>query len=94
MYPPSLVRALCTPGVSRKTNCSSPSVSIPVILFLVVCGFEETIAIFSPRIAFMRVDLPTLGLPLIAINAVLVIFKTFPSAGIQRSIPSLSIILS
>src|SRR5262245_14666606 len=29
----------------------------------VVCGRGEAIAIFSPRIAFMSVDFPTLGLP-------------------------------
>ena len=54
-----------------NTNWFSPSVRIPVILFRVVCGFDDTIVIFSPTIAFNSVDLPTLGRPRIAINPVL-----------------------
>jgi hypothetical protein len=30
----------------------------------VVCGFDETIATFSPMIALSNVDLPTFGLPI------------------------------
>jgi len=30
---------------------------------LVVCGFDEVIATFSPTSALVRVDLPTLGRP-------------------------------
>lgn len=41
--------------------------------FLVVCGFFEVIATFSPRSALSSVDFPTFGRPTIAMNPVLVI---------------------
>ncbi len=44
---------------------ASDKVFIPIILFLVVCGFDVTIATFSPRIELSSVDLPTLGHPII-----------------------------
>lgn len=52
------------PGVSTKMIWASGSVLIPVILFLVVWGFEVTMAIFSPSMALRRVDFPTFGLPM------------------------------
>src|SRR3990172_3340721 len=41
---------------------------MPSIRFLVVLGFSETIAIFSPTITLRRVDFPTFGLPIIEIK--------------------------
>jgi len=38
-------------------------VSIPFNLFLVVCATGEVIVIFSPINLFIKVDLPTFGLP-------------------------------
>jgi len=38
-------------------------VSIPFNLFLVVCAIGEVIVIFSPIYLFIKVDLPTFGLP-------------------------------
>lgn len=43
---------------------------MPRMVFLVVCGLLEVMAIFSPRIALSSVDLPTLGRPIIPINPV------------------------
>ena len=63
---PSRVRGVCRPGVSRKTTCQSSPVSTPMIRFLVVCGLLLTMATFSPIIAFISVDLPTFGRPVIA----------------------------
>src|SRR3989338_5324165 len=54
------------PGVATNTICAFSVFFIPRILFLVVWGFADTMAIFSPRIAFKRVDFPTLGRPMIA----------------------------
>jgi hypothetical protein len=42
------------------------------MLFLVVCGLSVVIAIFSPRIALSKVDLPTLGLPTIPTKLVFI----------------------
>ncbi len=47
---------------------ASGRVRIPKILFLVVLGFSETAAIFSPTRAFIKVDFPTFGLPTTVIN--------------------------
>jgi len=55
--------------VSRKTSCVSPSVFTPITLLRVVWGLFETIETFLPIILFIRVDLPTLGTPIIAIKA-------------------------
>ena len=53
------------PGVSIKTIWQSGLLKTPLMEFLVVCGFGETIDIFSPVILLRRVDLPALGLPII-----------------------------
>ena len=68
MYSPSLFFALWIPGVSRKMICPSSQVYTVWILFLVVCGFLDVIAIFCPIRWFIRVDFPTFGLPMIATN--------------------------
>ena len=52
-----------TPGVSTKIICPFFVVSIPFNLFLVVCAMGEVIVIFSPINLFIKVDLPTFGLP-------------------------------
>ncbi len=44
----------------------------------VVCGFDETIAIFVPKSLLRIEDLPTLALPTIAIKAVFGVFITYP----------------
>ena len=70
---PRLDSERCSPGMSAKMNWSSPRVSMPVILLRVVCGLGETMATFSPTRALSRVDLPTLGRPIIEIIPHLVI---------------------
>src|SRR6187402_1600904 len=71
---------LCTPGVSTSTTFAAPrpgslaaffrigSSRTPRMRFRVVCGLWVTMAIFSPRRAFSRVDLPALGRPTIETN--------------------------
>ena len=68
MLSPSFVRGVWMPGVSRNTICQSGRVITPMMRLRVVCGRLETIAIFSPTIAFIKVDLPTFGRPTIVIN--------------------------
>ncbi|KAF5048778.1 hypothetical protein DSECCO2_446530 [anaerobic digester metagenome] len=67
----SLPRAAWMPGVSRKTICSSAVVRMPVMLVRVVWGLGETMAIFSPRTAFRKVDFPALGGPMRAMKPAL-----------------------
>ena len=55
------------PGVSTNTNCVAPMVRMPVMRCLVVCALRDVMLIFWPTRAFSNVDLPTLGLPTIAI---------------------------
>src|SRR5512138_314757 len=57
------------PGVSTKTSCALSVVRMPSWRLRVVCGLDETAAIFCPNSAFTSVDLPTLGRPMIAIKA-------------------------
>ncbi|MCY1551558.1 hypothetical protein D9M68_878990 [compost metagenome] len=52
------------PGVSEKTIWKFSSFTIPRMRWRVVCAFGVIIDSFSPISAFMRVDLPTLGLPM------------------------------
>ena len=59
-----LVFALWIPGVSRKTICPCSHVYTVCILFLVVCGLLDVIAIFCPISRFISVDFPTFGLPI------------------------------
>lgn len=61
-------------GRVKEHILSSPTVWMPTILPRVVCGLLDTMATFSPRMRFMSVDLPTLGLPTIEINAVLFMY--------------------
>ena len=68
IYSPSLFLALWIPGVSRNTIWPSSHVYTVCILFLVVCGFFDVIAIFWPIIWFINVDFPTFGLPIRATN--------------------------
>ena len=63
MYSPSLFFALCMPGVSINMICPRSSVYTVSILFLVVWGLSEVMAIFWPISLFMSVDFPTLGRP-------------------------------
>ena len=66
MYSPSLVRGLCSPGVSTNTSCQSGPVATPRSLLRVVWGWLETMATFSPTMRFMMLDLPTFGRPRMA----------------------------
>ena len=59
---------LWIPGVSTKIIWDFSFVSITFNRFLVVWAIGDVIAIFSPINLFMKVDLPTLGLPINAIN--------------------------
>ena len=63
---PSLLCALCTPGVSSRTYCKGPRVTTPVMRVRVVWGLEVTMATFSPTRRFVRLDLPTFGRPMTA----------------------------
>src|SRR4030042_5147601 len=60
----SLEGASWIPGISTKRIWAPGRVLTPVILLQVVCGLGETMAIFSPTRRFRRVDLPTLGRPM------------------------------
>ncbi|MNT62578.1 hypothetical protein D3C72_2003060 [compost metagenome] len=56
------------PGVSTNTNCVLSRLRMPVMRCRVVCALREVIEIFWPTRAFIKVDLPTLGLPTMAIR--------------------------
>src|SRR4030042_3099263 len=60
----SLEGAAWIPGVSTKRIWAPGRVLTPIILLQVVWGLGETMAIFSPTRRLSRVDLPTLGLPI------------------------------
>src|ERR1700722_17174261 len=51
-----------------KTSWASACVAIPRSNARVVCTLWETIATLAPTIALIRVDLPTLGAPISAMN--------------------------
>ena len=63
----ALACSVWKPGVSTKTNCTGPRVRMPVMRCRVVCALREVMLIFWPTSAFSSVDLPTLGLPTMAI---------------------------
>src|SRR5450756_1449503 len=65
---PSRVRGRCRPGVSTRTSCASGRWTIPRITCRVVWGRAEVIATFVPTSAFVRVDLPAFGRPMIDAN--------------------------
>jgi hypothetical protein len=56
------------PGVSTNTNCVLPRVRMPVMRWRVVWALREVMLIFCPTSALSSVDLPTLGLPTMAIR--------------------------
>ncbi len=49
-------------------NCVSSLVRMPVMRWRVVCDLREVMDTFCPTSAFISVDLPTLGLPTMAIR--------------------------
>ena len=55
---------MCSPGVSINTSWSAPLFTMPLIAFLVVCGIDDTMLIFSPLAVFKKVDLPADGRPM------------------------------
>ena len=63
MCSPNRCFGLCIPGVSTNIYWLSPLLTIPLILSRVVPDLSETIATFSSINLFIKVDLPTLGLP-------------------------------
>ena len=65
---PSNVFGLWTPGVSIRTSWPSGRVTIPRIVWRVVCGRSEVIATFWPTSALVNVDFPTLGRPTMQAN--------------------------
>src|SRR5881394_3486499 len=53
------------PGVSRKAICPRfPSLRMPTMRLRVICGFDETMETFCPRIRFRSVDFPAFGRPI------------------------------
>jgi hypothetical protein len=58
-------------------TCVSPVVKIPRTALRVVLGVFEVIDTFSPMMAFTKVDLPTLGRPIMVANPALVIRRPF-----------------
>ena len=54
----------CNPGVSTNINWQAAVVLIPSKCQRVVCGFFEVMLSFCPTSLFKRVDLPTLGRPI------------------------------
>src|SRR5690554_1130324 len=52
------------PGVSERISWKSSPLTIPRIRCLVVCALEVMMESFSPTKAFINVDLPTLGFPI------------------------------
>ena len=61
------------PGVSEKTNWKLSPFTIPRILWRVVWTLEVIIDSCSPTNLLIRVDFPTLGLPIIFTNPLLCI---------------------
>ena len=51
-----------------KMSCPLARVTMPLILFLVVCGTGETIDTLRPHMVLRRVDFPAEGLPMIDID--------------------------
>ena len=68
MYSPRRLCGVCRPGVSRNTIWLCSSVHTPMMRLRVVWGRLDTMAIFSPIMAFISVLLPTLGRPTMATN--------------------------
>ena len=74
---PNLFLGLWIPGVSTKTIWVSSSLYIPWMLFLVVWGLLEVIAIFLPMMVFNRLLLPTFGLPIIPTKPLFIVNPHF-----------------
>ncbi len=68
MNSPSLCWGICRPGVSINISWASGRVRIPSCCRRVVWGLGETAATVCLSTRFSRVDLPTLGRPITAIN--------------------------
>ena len=68
MNSPSLVRGRLTPGVSTRTICHWSPFITPIRRERVVWGLLLTMEIFSPTRRLIRVDLPTLGEPTMAVK--------------------------
>ncbi len=54
-------QARASPALTRKTICQPLSIATPMMRLRVVCGRLETMATFSPTIAFIKGWLPTFG---------------------------------
>src|SRR5690606_12990868 len=72
------------PGVSEKTIWWSSPLINPMILWRVVWALEEIMESLSPISTFIKVDLPTLGLPTIFTNPALCVFSVMTYIFLQR----------
>src|SRR5512134_1283141 len=72
---------LWRPGVSRRAIWAPGAWTTPRILVLVVCGFSETIAIFSFNRRFSNVDFPTLDRPIMATVPNFIVSRPRPLLG-------------
>src|SRR5690606_13641648 len=72
------------PGVSEKTTWKSSSLISPMMRCRVVCAFEEIIESRSPISTFIKVDLPTLGLPTILTKPALCVVSVMNNKFLQR----------
>ena len=69
------------PGVSEYTIWKSSPETMPMIRWRVVCALEVMIERRSPTRAFMSVDLPTLGLPMMFTKPLLCMLCNFVYKG-------------
>src|SRR5690606_3625741 len=72
------------PGVSEKTIWKFSSLISPMMRCRVVCAFEEIIESRSPISTFIKVDLPTLGLPTILTKPALCVVSVMNNKFSQR----------
>src|SRR5690554_2328596 len=72
------------PGVSEKTIWKSSPLISPMMRWRVVCALDEMIESRSPISTFIKVDLPTLGLPTILTKPALCVFSVMRDNFSQR----------
>src|SRR5680860_403551 len=56
------------PGVSTNTICAPREVTMPRMIWRVVCGLSAVLEILAPTSLFSKVDLPTFERPISAQN--------------------------
>src|SRR5690606_25631852 len=72
------------PGVSEKTIWYSSPLISPMMRWRVVCALDEMIESRSPTSTFIKVDLPTLGLPTILTKPALCVISVMHDNFSQR----------